>query len=224
MNEIKLIIFDSDGTLYSLNDVVSMNFQMQIDFYSAYTGKDRNQAMKDFEANNIYPIMTDKSRSATEFFVRLGIPSAIWNAYREEHFDVSLIKRENSVKQGIMEKFAEICPLILLSSNSKNNIHRILNHIKISPELFIKIIGNDNKCSITPFTKSQEMRNIALLYKIPFRNMISIGDRYRTDVETMVSLGGMGIVVKGPNDLSAIYNALNTGIFDGINIHISQSR
>ena len=30
----KLIIFDLDGTLYDLNDVMSMSYQMQIDFFS----------------------------------------------------------------------------------------------------------------------------------------------------------------------------------------------
>ena len=58
MNKIKLIIFDLDGTLYNLNDVVTMNYQMQLNFYSAYTSKSKKEVIEIFEKNNIFPVMT----------------------------------------------------------------------------------------------------------------------------------------------------------------------
>ena len=69
MDVIKLIIFDLDGTLYNLEDVALSNYKMQLNFYSFCTGKTNEEVVKVFEANDIYPIISRKSKSATDFFV-----------------------------------------------------------------------------------------------------------------------------------------------------------
>jgi len=198
MNEIKLIIFDLDGTLYNLDDVVAMNYQMQLDFYTSYMGKSKFDAILTFEKNDIYPIMSKKSKSATEFFVQSGIPASEWNSYRESNFDVMAINTENSVKLDVIKRFQDFCPLVLLSSNSSNSINRILNHINICTSCFEDIICSNHKYSKDSFRKIKEMKLLADRYGISTDSILSIGDRYKTDIEPMLKLGGHGVLVDGP--------------------------
>ena len=208
MNEIKLIIFDLDGTLYNLDDVVSMNYEMQLNFYSSHTGQSKEQTIKIFEENNIYPVMTEKSKSATEFFVRSGILAKEWNDYREENFDVSVIDK-HTVADGItIDGFSEIAPLVLLSSNSLSNIEKILDWIGIASSKFTDIICSDHKYSEGAFSKIEEMKLLSERFDVDPCHMFSIGDRYRTDIEPLVKLGGMGQTVKGPQDLHSVLESL----------------
>ena len=48
------------------------------------------------------------------------------------------------------------------------------------------------------------MRALAQRRKIELKNMLSIGDRYETDIRPALELGAMGIRVKGPEDLREI--------------------
>ena len=47
--------------------------------------------------------------------------------------------------------------------------------------------------------------------------MLSIGDRYHTDIEPMLNLGGAGIVVKIPTILDKIYYDLKQGNLEETN-------
>lgn len=218
MNKIKLIIFDLDGTLYNLNDVVTMNYQMQLNFYSAYTSKSKKEVIEIFEKNNIFPVMTEKSKFATEFFARMDISVDEWNDYRESLFDVTAICTKNAVGFELIEKFRYFSPLVLLSSNSLNNIHRILKYINISSDLFDEIVCSDNKYGDGIFKKIDEMKLIAERKCISTNAMLSIGDRYKTDIDPIIRLGGQGIVVDGPQDLKVVYEAMKSKDFTNIKI------
>ena len=183
MNDIQLIIFDLDGTLYDLNDVVTMNYRMQVGFYSSYTGMSSVETIKTFEQNDIYPVMGEKSKSATEFFIKSGIPASEWNDYREKHFDVKAICSDSAVNAQVIKEFGLNKTLILLSSNSINNIKKILMHINIPNTLFKEICCSDNCYGLNGFRKIDEIRLISKRYQVRQDKMLSIGDRYKTDVD-----------------------------------------
>ena len=208
MNKIELIIFDLDGTLYNLSDVVEMNYYMQLDFYSKYMHMDKEEVEEIFEHNNIFKLKNDKSKSATEFFIKQGIPAVEWNKYREENFDVSAIKKVPEINDQLLNEFRKIAPLVLLSSNSLSNIKRILRHLQIDGSLFEEIVCSDNMKNDGEFKKIDEMKKISEERNINCENILSIGDRYKTDIEPILSLGGMGIVVNAPKDLKAILDKI----------------
>lgn len=219
MLDIKLIIFDLDGTLYNLDDVVALNYKMQIDFYSQKVSKPRSEVINIFSENGIFPIMTEKSKSATEFFVRSGVSSNEWNSYREEHFDVSMIDKSCAATELQVKDFAEIAPLVLLSSNSFKNITKILSHIGIDKDLFEDIICSDHKYSDSSFKKIDEMKLLKDRYKIDASSVISVGDRFKTDIEPMLSIGGLGVRVNGPQDLSDVLDALKNDCVDKLEVY-----
>jgi FMN phosphatase YigB (HAD superfamily) len=201
MREIKLIIFDLDGTLYDLNDVIQMNYQMQVSFFSEITNISIEDSQKILKDNDIFPTISKLSKSATEFFFRYGISKEVWTRFREEHFDVTKINKTKAVKQEWLKEFSFLYPCVLLSSNSIKNIHQILLHIGISEDIFSTIICSDNFCDINFFNKKTAINHISELFCVESSNILSIGDRYKTDIQPIIELGGYGVQVSAPDSL-----------------------
>ncbi|MBO5553207.1 MAG: hypothetical protein J5937_03280, partial [Paludibacteraceae bacterium] len=127
----KLIIFDLDGTLYDLKDVHEANYVLQVQFLQHQLGMSDSEAVSMLEKNGVYPVISDHSKSATELFARLGLDMNEWIHYREANFDVTKIDKSKAVSNSAIEKFAELCPLVLLSSNTYENILKVLDYVEI---------------------------------------------------------------------------------------------
>lgn len=69
----RIIIFDMDGTLYDLDDVVSMNYDMQVKFLSMKRNMSREETVSYLAENRIFPTITKESKSATELFLQIGL-------------------------------------------------------------------------------------------------------------------------------------------------------
>ena len=204
----KLIIFDLDGTLYDLKDVHEANYAMQVRFLQQQLKITKSDAISMLEANSVYPIITDQSKSATELFARLGLDMNEWIHYREANFDVTKIDKSRAVPNLTIQQFAELCPLVLLSSNTYENIVKILDYIEIDRKLFKDIYCSNHASMVEPFTKKKVMQIIAHDFKIDYHDILSIGDRYQTDVAPLEALGGIGIAIKEKEELEQIINQL----------------
>ena len=64
--EIQLILFDVDGTLYDLHDVMDFNYKLQVDFYSGFYSISEEKTVRIFKEHGIFPAKSDQSKSATE--------------------------------------------------------------------------------------------------------------------------------------------------------------
>lgn len=211
--QFELIVLDMDGTLYDISDVIGMTFDMQVDFFSKKTGYNKCKVIEMFDENGIKPCVTNETKSATEFFLKNGIDREEWSKYREDHFDVTKIRREKAVSPQLLVSISRKYPIVLLSTNSFDNILRVLNWIGINKEIFNEIICSDN-INITPFNKENAIRHISEKYGIGTKNMLSVGDRYQTDIVPMLRQGGLGVVVSGPIGTIQLINDIQNCIFD----------
>jgi len=208
-NSNRIIIFDMDGTLYDLNDVVSSNYEMQVEFLSLKKAISRDESISFLEKNHIYPIIKKDSMSATELFLKIGLDKKEWSLYREQRFDETKIHLEKAVPQSIINSFSQLGIIVLLSSNAYCVIEKILNYLKINPQTFDNIICSDRFPYDSPFNKKKAMEFLSQKYSIVYSDMYSVGDRYSTDIKPMIELGGKGILLRKPLSMQRVLTDLS---------------
>lgn len=194
----KLVIFDLDGTLYNLDDVVPMYYSMEVDFIEKYYHFDRNQAEEFLNKNGVLPYRTENAKSATDLFINSGIPIDVWTKYREEFFDSSCIHPEYAAKEEDIVSFLDFSDIVLLSSNTYKNICNILSQININKDIFSMIVCSDQSLCKGRFSKEEAMMNLSLKYGVDYPDLYSVGDRYQTDIVPILNLKGNGILIKDP--------------------------
>lgn len=199
-----IIIFDMDGTLYDLDDVVSSNYEMQIDFLSEKKGFSQEEAISFLEEHHIYPKVRKDSKSATELFLEIGLDKREWSAYKDLMFDVSKIQKDKATDEMTVKSFSQFGIIVLLSSNAYTVIERVLNHLDISPKIFNHIICSDKFPYDVPFKKQIAMEYLSKEYNVDYSNIYSIGDRYTTDILPLLGLGGKGILLKKPSSMPSV--------------------
>lgn len=207
----RLIIFDVDGTLYDLDDVVLDNYHMQAAFYAAEKGLSREAVSKIFLDNNILSYKSEKARSATEFFLRDGIDANSWRSYRDAHTSPKRIRRETAVSNDLLTQYAQLTKLVLLSSNSEENIQNILGWLGIKGDLFDDVFCSTTKIDDQPFSKVAMINMILDRYNVNPDHVLAIGDRYESDIKPLVDRGGDGVLIHTPTDLREVYEDLCNG-------------
>lgn len=206
----KIIVFDLDGTFYDLNDVLRMSYDMQVSFLCMKRNVCQEEAIRFLQDNHIYPVMKKDSKSATELFLKMGYDKSEWSTYRVAGFDVNKIDRSKAIDEKTIIDFAKYGILVLLSSNAYVIVEKVLKWIGISPSVFDEVICSDRFPYNTPFKKKMAMEYLAGKYKKPFSEMISIGDRYSTDIQPMTELGGMGVLISTPASLKSVYSDMKS--------------
>ena len=214
----KLLFFDMDGTLYDLQDVVGMNYQMQVDFYAECCDFSKLETERFFRKNNILPYVSEKANSATELFSRSGLDMFKWQEYRNKNFDVMKIDVKKAAEAHIVREFRQLGSTVLLTSNSIQNVKKILERLELLLEDFDKIVCSDYSYPFPVFSKLKAMKYIMETFDVKPERCLSLGDRYQTDIAPMLELGGSGILVKKPGALGEIFHFLSEEISDTVDM------
>ena len=204
-----LIVFDMDGTLYDLSDVMSTVYETQVSFLCEGMGWPEGKAIQFLEENDIEPHVTKASRSATELFMRLGFGRKEWAEYRQKHFPIENVDPAKAVSPILLGRFAKLGDIVLLTSNTSKVCRGILARIGMAENPFVKTVCSDTTGEEIPFDKYHEMKK--LMDAHTYDTLISIGDRYQTDIMPALKLGGCGCLVSGCNSLGKVCDDLGSG-------------
>lgn len=206
---IKLIVLDIDGTFYPLGDITKRNYENGAKFLAKKLSISTDEVKHRMKEYGIKPYACEDNKSITSYVLAQGVNVEEWNDYRNKNFDISKIELSACVSPEIIQKLCEKFMLVTLSSNSRINVEKVMGFLKIDCHLFKEMICADvvvgqNK----QFSKENEIKKLSDKYKIAFSEMISIGDRFATDIEPMIILGGMGILIHEPRALDKVCDDL----------------
>ena len=211
MKEIKLIIFDMDGTVYDMVDMVENLYEISLAYLMDHFHYSYEDAKAFLEQQHIYPYPFAGSGSSTQLFVQMGADLHHWNKCRSALFDFDRIKKENAIREEDLLFFKKIAPIVLLTNNTSMNTKYVLDQIGIDISIFDKVQCNDDPRSTV--SKISSMKQLIEDYGIEPEEALSIGDRYQIDARPMLELGGKAIIVKNPAAFRKIiqeYPDLNT--------------
>lgn len=197
----EVLTIDIDGTLYDIQDVIQTVYQAQVDFVHEKTGMAIKDIKNIFWKNCIFSYKSEKARSATELFGRIGLNLEEWSKYKSRHFNVSCINLSKAVKPDTIKELSLNYKLFALTSNTEYNAIKIFERIGIERRYFSRIITSDNYLQDGPFDKKKIMKSISEELAVCPKNMLSIGDRYDTDIRPMLEIGGNGLLLYEPRGL-----------------------
>ena len=156
----RLIIFDMDGTLYSLDAVIPAVYEIQIDFLKVKKGWTRDKAVAYFNDNCVFPFVSEKSRSATRLFQEAGFDLQEWNEFREARFPFDAVVKSPAISESLMDDFSKLGLCVLVTSNSQKNTERILGKIGVNTTAFNRIVCNDTSLSGRAFSKKDIFKTL----------------------------------------------------------------
>ena len=204
MKQIKLFIFDMDGTLYYLGDLIRSGFDTSVSFLKEYLGMTKAEAISFLNENHIYPYLSKEAKSTTQLFNTKGYDIDKWNEYRSQHFPYEDINIDNAIKEATLLSFKQIAPIVLLTNNTPTNIQKVLKQIHINQDIFEKIVINEQTDGHS--SKRYAMEKLVQEYNLETDNVLSIGDRYDVDALPMLEIGGKALIIEHPLYLKEIIN------------------
>ena len=203
----ELIVLDFDGTLYDSSGVQAQSWRLEHDFLREHEGMTSEQAHNFLLKNGILT----EARSATECFLRHGIDPEDWAEYRTKYFDVSCVDRSTAVSPEVIRGFKNFGKILLLSSNTLEVIKTIMQYIALDSGIFDDIICSNHHGLSGRFSKASAFREIITRHEIEPYRLLSIGDRYHSDIESVIELGGAGILVHAPSSLQLVLDDMTCG-------------
>lgn len=193
MNNIKVVVFDFDNTLYR---------NLIIDDWRPYC----NNAIKEIlsflptkeQVESIIQNQTDYSDiSIIKTLKKYGVSYDVWLKYRDDNLRNCDVSNAVTVANKTLEDFAKNYTLYIATFNTKKHVECLSGKLGINLSYFKDIITvdyeNENSDKSLMYTK------IAALEKVKPSEMFVIGDKFETDIAPMLSIGGKGAVVETVN-------------------------
>lgn len=197
---VKGIIFDIDGTLYTSEEYVFEQVDVQVRHFAklkSISVEDARKMVEEYKAKWAENHNGEKI-SLAKTMAAFGIPvaeSILWrkNLIKPEKFlhrDEKLVKTIESLKS----KYKIIC----VTNNPVFTARKTLEAIGIS-DFFPEIIGLDStglsKPHYLPFSMALQKMGVEA------KNCVAVGDRFNIDIELPVKMGMGGILVDGVEDV-----------------------
>lgn len=193
MGKIKVIVFDFDGTLYSVDDL-SVMWQEYCNkcirtMFSELSDAEYNKLLfnenfKKITFNNAISLLKkhDKMEKLFEYRNKTNL-----------EIDIS---KTMAFSNEELNKFARKYTLYIVTNNVQKGIEDISNQLGLDLTKFKKIYINDYKHGVG---KEWYYKEIIKKEKIKPEELFVIGDDIETDIKPAIKLGGSGVCVKDCN-------------------------
>jgi FMN phosphatase YigB (HAD superfamily) len=198
----QLVVFDLDGTLYpreSYTDLVldvMVRALVELNGLTPQAALDRVAQLRKMMATNW------DATSTTAFILAQGVDARQWQQYRSRHLDIAAgLSRDERVVGGVADLRRRF-PVALLTNNTRALADRILRKIGFADNAFSAVVSAED-VGACPKPSPAAFQTVLDLLHVPAAATWGIGDRYDIDIAPLVQLGGAGITISGPDQISS---------------------
>ena len=189
LNDIKVIIFDYDWTLY--NGKIFGVWEKYVDngftkIFQNIHNITKSEFIKKYDLTNHL-----MSEYIVKAFIQEFGSAKMWIDYLKNNvYDIysdSLTYLDNQT----LHKYADICPLYVVSNSQVNTIKYQMNIAKVDQTVFKGIYSND--FDNQDLTKVPEFMKIIQMEHIKPEELLVFGDSIQNDIDTAKSIGAKAI-------------------------------
>lgn len=206
ISEKKTLIFDIDGTLYTSDEYVKEQVDVQIRHWADLNGMTHDEARKKIEDyRSDYEKKYGRKISLGNTFPAFGIDIDTSIKWRNTLMRPEKFLSSNPELRQALEKAGKKFKLICVTNNPVDAARKTLSVIGIN-DLLPDIVGLDTCRKSKP---SKEMLETALkITGAKAEDCISIGDRYDIDISLPLEFGMAGVLVDGAEEVVEFLNSI----------------
>jgi phosphoglycolate phosphatase/putative hydrolase of the HAD superfamily len=195
---IKFLIFDMDGTLYTNEPYLSSQFDCMTENFARFLGVGFGEAgrlIDDYRAR--YAAAHDgASISHSDVFLAFGVPVETSIQWREKYYQPERYLKPDPLLRAAMESLASRFALAVVTNNTSQIARRTFDLLGI-PHLPVTGVDDYLLSKPDPLLYSRAAAKL----RLPPACGVSVGDRYEFDLAPALSLGMGGILVSGAEDV-----------------------
>jgi FMN phosphatase YigB (HAD superfamily) len=202
-DDARTLLFDVDNTLYRNSEYYSSQRRLLISQLAGSRGTSQDVTVEDLDRVGYPPEGSESGSklSLTMALCVLGIGIDESMRWREQLFHPHKYLSRDRKLRRVLEELASRYSLAAASNNPQSVAQKTLDALGVL-DLFAPIIGADMtrlpKPEILPFQLAAEAHGVLL------ENLVSIGDRYKIDLETPLLNGSGAILVESMEDVYAL--------------------
>lgn len=205
MQNIKIIVFDFDETLYSHPKALDFYIKFIKDAIINLSNNSTEEAM-DIIRRYGFDQRGEKRVSFGKVCEEFGIKKEAWEAYKTTHFFEVDYATADTVDNELLRALAQKYSLFLLSNELIEHLEYKAKKLNIDLSVFEKILAPSKQKNSLSIIKKEEYKKIIHEYDISPSEILAIGDRYQVDIAPLVELGGQGIQISNTTELTNLIN------------------
>ena len=192
MQEIKVVIFDFDNTLYR---------NITFDDWRTYCNSALRELLSFLSLEEMEEAINNQQDysdiSIIKTLKKYNISYNVWLNYRDNNLRNCNVDNAFVVSNETIKQFAKNYVLYIATFNTRKHVESVGEKIGLDLSFFKDIITVDYKNEISE--KSVMYSKIAKRENVNVENLFVIGDKFESDVEPMLNIGGKGKVVENTN-------------------------
>jgi len=201
--KISALIFDIDNTLYTNEEYLVHQIDVQVQKFADMEGISFKEAEKRIDKARQNFAHEHQGAKTSFALIMKGFGYSVEESikWRKELIQPEKYLKKDEKLRAVLEKLSHSYKIISVTNNPVDIGWRNLKAIGIE-DFFMDIVGLDtcykSKPAEEPFLKALE------ILKLPASECVSIGDRYDIDIVTPVKLGMKGILVADSTELDKL--------------------
>ena len=205
VNNLKVIIFDFDETMYYSSNIKEyyVNYIRQVfKALTNYSDEKIEDTMQEYGFKSDGKNRVSFGKNCEKF----GVTKEQWNNYRIDNFFQIDYKNAEVANNDIYKKLSRYVNLYIVSNELEENIRIKAKSMNIELSHFKKICA-PNKSNIEEYNsnKQEVYKNILEMENCGPQDAIVVGDRYNVDIKPMEELGGKGILIEKAKEINNLF-------------------